>query len=240
MNTSSNVSGLILKSKQEFKAEEFNYDLSETNRDIGTILKELKIKPYQRINITLKEGNYLWNEYYNMPEKSFISLIGEKYQNGGKNNKVSIMINKENIVEREGVQYSNPVKLRISRDSTAEIIGIDFIERIQKTKKNDPGYMGIFQLSGDNSRLYFAQTVTESTNSPFIHIYGWTVGRILFGHSFFHKSPKSTEQKILILSTETGWGFGGSKAIVSLTNYSHTPNEECYFDKENKNIEYII
>ena len=35
------------------------------------MLKELNIKPYQRINITLKEGNYTWNEYYVMPKKEF-------------------------------------------------------------------------------------------------------------------------------------------------------------------------
>ena len=203
------------------------------------MLKELNIKPYQRINITLKEGNYTWNEYYVMPEKSFISLKGEKYIDGGKKNIVTIMINKESEMERYGVQYSNPVKLSISRDSTAEIIGIDFIERINKTKNNDPHLMGTFQLDGDNSRLYFAQTVTEITNSPFIHIHGWTLARIIFGYSFFHKSPKSKENKISILSTVRGWGWGGSKAIVTLPSDFYTPNEECFFDKENKNIEYI-
>ena len=106
------------------------------------------------------------------------------------------MINKESEIERYGVQYSNPVKLSISRVSTAEIIGIDFIERINKTKNNDPHLMCTFQLDGDNSILYFAQTVTEITNSPFIHIYGWTLVKIIFGYSFFHKSPKSKEKKI--------------------------------------------
>ena len=99
--------------------------------------------------------------------------------------------------------------------------------------------ISVATLNGDNSILYFAQTVTEITNSPFIHIHGWTLARIIFGYSFFHKSPKSKEKKISILSTVRGWGWGGSKAIVTLPSDFYTPNEECFFEKENKNIEYI-
>ena len=231
---------LILKSKLEFKAEEFNYELSQNNIDIGKALKDLNIKPYQRINIELKKGIYQWNEYYIMPEKSYISLVGEQYKDGGKNNQVTIIINNETEYERYGVKYSNPVKLSISEDSTAKIIGIDFIEQMEKTKNNDPHLMGIIELRGDNSRLYFAQTITQLSNSPFIHVAGWTLARIIFGYSHFHKSPKSKEKdKISILSTERGWGWGGSKAIVTLPKHYYTPNEECFFDKENKNIEYI-
>jgi len=51
----------------------------------------------------------------------------------------------------------------------------------------------------------------------------------------------SKESKILILSTERGWGWGGSKAIVTLPSNYYNPSDDinCYFDKENKNIEYI-
>ena len=77
MDKNTKDSYLVLKSKLEFKAEEFNYELSQNNTDIGKILKELNIKPYQRINIELKKGIYQWNEYYVMPEKSYISLTGE-------------------------------------------------------------------------------------------------------------------------------------------------------------------
>ena len=240
MNQTPKDSCLILKSKLEFKAEEFNYELSQNNTDIGKILKELNIKPYQRINIELKKGIYEWNEYYVMPEKSYISLVGEECKDGGKDNKVTIIINNETECERYGVKYSNPVKLSISEDSTAKIIGIDFIEQIVKTKSNDPRLMGIIELRGDNSRLYFAQTITQLSNSPFIHIAGWTLGRIIFGYSHFHKNPKSKEKnKISLLSTARGWGWGGSRAIVSLPKDYYTPNEECFFDKENNNIEFI-
>ena len=95
-------------------------------------------------------------------------------------------------------------------------------------------------MDGDNSRLYFAQTQTSISNSPFIHVRGWTLARIIFGHTYFYKNIKSKESKILILSTERGCGWGGSKAIVtSPSQYNPSDDINCYFDKENKNIEYI-
>ena len=232
---SANDNGFILKSKEEFKAEEFNYELSDKNMDIGERLNKLNIRPYQKIEILLKEGTYTWNIHYIMPKKSYISLYGEDYKDGGINNKVTIMINKESIDN----EYSTLAKLTISQDSTAEIQGIDFIEQINRTKSIHPHLKGIIQMNGDNSRLYFAQTQTRLSNSPFIHIQGWTLARIIFGYSHFYKNVKSKESKILIVNNEMGWGWGGSKAIVTLPKSFYTPNEECFFDKENKNIEYI-
>ena len=234
---SANDNGFILKSKEEFKAEEFNYELSDKNMDIGERLNKLNIKPYQKIEILLKEGTYTWNIHYIMPKKSYISLYGEDYKDGGINNKVTIMINKESIDN----EYSTLAKLTISQDSTAEIQGIDFIEQINRTKSIHPHLKGIIQMNGDNSRLYFAQTQTSISNSPFIHVQGWTLARIIFGYTHFYKNIKSKESKILILSTEKGWGWGGSKAIVTLPSSYFNPSDDinCYFDKENKNIEYI-
>ena len=233
--------GFILKSKEEFKPEEYNYEFSDKNMDIGELLNKMKIKPYQKINIVLKEGTYTWNTHYIMPEKSHLSLKGEGYKDGGKNNIVTIMMNKESEEIRYNVAYSKLAKLSVVQDSTAEIIGIDFIEQINKTKNIDPHIKGIFQMNGDNSRLYFAQTQTSISNSPFIHVQGWTLARIIFGYTHFYKNIKSKESKILILSTERGWGWGGSKAIVTLPSeyYNHSDDINCYFDKENKNIEYI-
>ena len=48
---STNDKGFILKSKEEFKVEEFNYELSDKNMDIGERLNKLNIKTYQKINI---------------------------------------------------------------------------------------------------------------------------------------------------------------------------------------------
>ena len=233
--------GLVLKSKEEFKPEEYNYEYSDKNMDIGELLNKLNIKPYQKINIVLKEGTYTWNTHYIMPRKSYISLIGEGYKDGGTNNIVTIMMNKESNEIRNNVTYSKLAKLSITQDSTIEIIGIDFIEQINKTKNIDPHLKGIFQMDGDNSRLYFAQTQTSISNSPFIHVQGWTLARIIFGYTHFYKNIKSKESKILILSTEKGWGWGGSKAIVTLPSSYFNPSDDinCYFDKENKNIEYI-
>ena len=170
-----------------------------------------------------------------MPKKSYISLTGEQYKDGGTNNVVTIMMNKESNEIRYNVTYSKLAKLSITQDSTAEIIGIDFIEQINKTKSIDPHIKGIFQLDGDNSRLYFAQTQTSISNSPFIHVQGWTLARIIFGYTHFYKNIKSKEAKILILSTEKGWGWGGIKAIVTLPSMYYNPSDDinCYFDKVN-------
>ena len=234
---SANENGFILKSKEEFKAEEFNYELSDKNMDIGERLNKLNIRPYQKIEILLKEGTYTWNIHYIMPKKSYISLYGEGYKDGGINNKVTIMINKESIDN----EYSTLAKLTISQDSTAEIQGIDFIEQINRTKSIHPHLKGIIQMNGDNSRLYFAQTQTRLSNSPFIHIQGWTLARIIFGYSHFYKNVKSKESKILIVNNERGWGWGGSKAIITLQKDYYNPSDDlnCYFDKDNKNLEYI-
>ena len=234
---SANENGFILKSKEEFKAEEFNYELSDKNMDIGERLNKLNIRPYQKIEILLKEGTYTWNKHYIMPKKSYISLYGEDYKDGGINNKVTIMINKESIDN----EYSTLAKLTISQDSTAEIQGIDFIEQINRTKSIHPHLKGIIQMNGDNSRLYFAQTQTRLSNSPFIHIQGWTLARIIFGYSHFYKNVKSKESKILIVNNERGWGWGGSKAIITLPKNYYNPSDDlnCYFDKDNKNLEYI-
>ena len=93
------------------------------------------------------------------------------------------MMNKESEEIRYNVAYSKLAKLSVVQDSTAEIIGIDFIEQINKTKNIDPHIKGIFQMNGDNSRLYFAQTQTSISNSPFIHVQGWTLARIIFGYT---------------------------------------------------------
>lgn len=66
---------LILTECLLYKPGEFKYELSNTNRDIGQILRSLNLQPYQKIQITLKRGVYIWNEYYNMPEKSSIRFI---------------------------------------------------------------------------------------------------------------------------------------------------------------------
>ena len=56
----------------------------------------MKIEIYDRVYITIKEGNYFWNEYFSTPECVYISFIYDKYDchTNGKNNKVKIIIDK--------------------------------------------------------------------------------------------------------------------------------------------------
>ena len=86
------ISGIQPDSVKEYKIEEKSFTLSPNTYDIGEYLRLLDIKPHQIINIKLKEGNYTWNENYVTPEFSTIKMTGEKYQNGGKNNVVTILI----------------------------------------------------------------------------------------------------------------------------------------------------
>ena len=90
-----------------YQFEEKSFTLSPNTYDIGTYLKLLNIKPFQKINIKLKEGNYVWNENYVTPENTTIYMEGEKYQNGGRNNVVSIIINQKNTKVYEGKDYQS-------------------------------------------------------------------------------------------------------------------------------------
>ena len=80
----------------KYQPEEKTYVLEPNKYDIGKYLNLLKVKPYQTITITLKEGNYSWDENFYMPEHTIIKLIGDKYKNGGNDNIVTITISKKN------------------------------------------------------------------------------------------------------------------------------------------------
>jgi len=97
----------------------------------------MEINTYDKIYITIKNGNYFWNELYTIPESVYVLMIGEKYPSGGKygnDNKVKITINQPTklcgtCTYNNHISY---VKLIIFRDSTFEIRIIDFIENILK------------------------------------------------------------------------------------------------------------
>ena len=59
-----------------YQFEEKSFTLSPNTYDIGTYLKLLNIKPFQKINIKLREGNYVWNENYVTPENTTIYMVG--------------------------------------------------------------------------------------------------------------------------------------------------------------------
>ena len=87
-----------------YQPEEKWYTLEQNTYDIGEYLNLLNIKPYNTINIKLKEGNFVWNKNYSMPVSATIRLTGENYKNGGNDNKVTIIMNeqKDKIYEQEG------------------------------------------------------------------------------------------------------------------------------------------
>ena len=108
-------------------------------------MNKIKINTYDRITIIIKNGNYFWNKYYETPESVYILILGEHYEDCyyhyclAKNNiKITIKIN----------QLTNPcnacslnnhlsyTKLKILRDNTVNIFGIDFIECIDPINKN--------------------------------------------------------------------------------------------------------
>ena len=78
-----------------YQPEEKWYELNQNTYDIGEYLDLLDIKPYQTINIKLKEGNFIWNKNYDMPVNTTIRLTGENYKNGGNDNKATILINEQ-------------------------------------------------------------------------------------------------------------------------------------------------
>lgn len=82
----------ISSAGKTFTIEEKHYTLSTNYYDIGDYLEKLKIQQYQSIFITLKGGSYLWEKLYKMPYNSKLILTGENFQNGGKSNKVSILM----------------------------------------------------------------------------------------------------------------------------------------------------
>ena len=46
-------------------------------------------------NIKLKEGNFIWNQNYEMPGHTIIRLTGENFKNDGNDNKVTILMNEQ-------------------------------------------------------------------------------------------------------------------------------------------------
>lgn len=198
-----------------------NYAL-EPSCDIGEFIKSVGIQPFERIRLTLKPGNYMWEQNVIIPEGSNLEIIGEGGKNGGTENKVSISMTRKDEYEYNETKYANNARLMIERDATANIHYVDITEAINdtRTKSPCPSQRGVFNLIGDNSRLLLYQGKFEFTTSPFVNVGGWVYGRVLFGHSFFTRiGADSGVPPIQIISVETGWNFAGSKAIVSC---SHT------------------
>ena len=217
------------------------YIFSDEKMDFGKYLNNLEINPFDRIFITINEGNYFWNDFYKMPLNTYINICGQDYQDSGKDNKVTITINQKTYPCKTCSynNHSSLCKLLIQRDCTAEFNGIDFIEFINPPNDLCPGggAKGIFTLCEDNNRLYFLRTNSKISSSPFINIFFLSVSKIFFGHTSFSKNTQSKNQKITVVGTDAGWNFKGHKAIVSCDYV--TLDQFCSFDKNNKRIEYL-
>ena len=181
---------------------EKKYEISDENIDIGEFLTKIKINKYDRIIILIKNGNYFWNHYYETPESVYILLVGEHfdggyyYYNQTKNN-IKITVKIEQLTNPCNACSHNShlsyTKLKILRDSTVEIIGIDFIECINPINSNlCPGgsAKSIFSLFGDNSRIYLCENHISFTCSPLINVLFFGVGKVFFHDTVFTKNQK--------------------------------------------------
>ena len=230
---------------------EKKYEISEENTDIGEFLNKIKINIYDRIIILIKNGNYFWNKYYETPESVYILIFGEHFDRGyyyyspTKNNiKITVKID----------QLTNPcnacslnshlsyTKLKILRDSTIEIIGIDLIENINPiNEKLCPGGSGrsVFALFGDNNRLYLCENSINFTCSPFINVLFFGIGKVFFHNTYFIKNPKCEKEKVFVVGAINGWN-AGAKAFIYSGHISL--DKDCLlFNKDDKSqyIEYV-
>ena len=73
-------------SSEKYMAEKKNYIMSNPSYDLGDYLQKIDIKLFQIINIKFKNLFYKWEKPYQTQENCTIYLIGEYYENGGKNN----------------------------------------------------------------------------------------------------------------------------------------------------------
>ena len=214
-----------------YQVEEKSFTLSPNTYDVGTYLKLLNIKPFQKINIKLKEGNYVWNENYVTPENTTIKMIGDKYQNGGRNNVVSIIINQKNTKVYEGKDYAVNSRLQVNFNSFFSICGIDIIEKINDTrdKYSSSEGIGVFNLCGCcGSSPTFCLTFGcfEISSSPFINVQGNNIfAKIVLNYSHFKKNSFATENNISIIDTNSGCNGTGSVANVS--KFGVTLGEGC-------------
>ena len=233
---------ILTKSIKLIEGKKKEFIISDNKLDIGTYLKMMEINSYDRVYITIKNGNYFWNELYQIPENAYVYLAGENYPPGGKygkDNKVKITINQPTkpcgtCTYNNHISY---VKLIISRDSTFEIRIIDFIEYIPEIKKDlCPGgsAFGIISLFGDNSRLYLLMSSHSITCSPFVNGIYLGFQKVFLGNISFSKNTNSDKDKIYIVGNKKGWNFGSKIDICCCKNIEL--DKFCFiFDEKNPN-----
>lgn len=194
-------------------------------REIGEFLNSLQMQMFDRVVVTLSPGNYIWEKNVTLPEGSTLKIVGEGFTNGGTENKVIVTMTNKDTYEYGGKKYAVNSRLVIGRDATADICGINVKEVICDEREKTPQsiYRGVFNLSGENPRLFLHQGEFEFTTSPFVNVAGWTFGRIIFGHSHFRRVGGKGVTPIQVVSVETGCNFRSSRAIVSSTHTNLGP-----------------
>ena len=225
-----------LTATKTYTISERKYELSPIC-DIGEFLNSIQIKPYERISVTLKSGIYMWEKCVALPDGCKLSISGEGWKDGGKENKVLVSINtKYSYKYVDGKDYAKIARLIINEYSKVLIVGVNFKEAI-----NDPrgraqytAFRGVFNIYGDYSMLYLQQGVFEVSSSPFINVCAWFYGRIMFGYAHFTRIGGESSTPIDIIGVERGANFGGGKALVSCSH--STFSSGCSLGGENVEV----
>ena len=233
---------LIPKSEKIYQIKEKNYEFSNANYDIGDYLKLLNIQPYEMIKILIKSGIYKWEKEYTLPEGVKLTMNGQDYKNGGKNNTVTIFMNEKHSDYDEDLkkEFSAKNRLNIGNDNRVEINGINFIEKINdlRTVATRSINVGIFSLMGRNPIFSLQQCSNELSTSPFINVAAFTVGTVFINaHVFFSKNIEEQQNEIFIIDANTSWNSRGNKDIVITSKDNTHLGEGCFFKKQD-NIEY--
>ena len=235
-----NDSSLNPKSEKIYQIKEKSYELSNSNHDIGNYLSLLNIQPYEIIKILIKSGIYKWEKEYSLPEGSKLIMIGENYKNGGKDNTVTFFMAEKHSDYDLQKEFSAKNRLNIGNDSKVEVVGINFIEKINDLREVSTRSIkvGVFSLHGRNPIFALGQCSNELSTSPFINIASSCVGTVFInGHVYFSKNIESQQNEIFIVDTNSSWNSAGNKAIVITSIYNTHLGEGCYFKKKD-NIEY--
>ena len=174
-----------------------------------------------------------------MPDNTIITMSGDQYKNGGNDNIVTIIISKKYTTIYENKEYSLNNRLKINRNCSFYLHGIDIIEKINdsRPKYSSSDEIGIFNLYGQfigNSEFSLTSGRFEISTSPFINVGGNKVrGRINLKYSHFRKNSFAHESEIIVIDTNAGWNGRGSLAEVfkTLTDF-----QGCKLKTDNNNI----
>ena len=175
-----------------------------------------------------------------MPEHTSLYLYGENNENGGYNNKVTIIINKKNTQIYENKEYSLNTRLQICSNCYCQIFGIDIIEKINDSRPRYPswGSIVVFNLISEYSNSHFTLSGGrfEISSSPLINVGGNNSrGRIDLNCCHFKKNTFANESEVTIIDQSSGWNGRGSLAEVFRTS---TDTQGCKFLTDKKTIIY--